>query len=234
MSDNNRTVFNTLSKININEHTDKKGGLTYLPWAWAWGKLLENYPDSTYEVYENIDSLNYHHDGNTAWVKTGVTVKGIELIEYLPIMDFKNNSIIKDRITSFDVNKAIQRSMTKAVARHGLGLYIYAGEDLPDGEIKTAKNPVKDPVNMVMVTPVDNTKAEAAAIIEQLTRDARRDTLCTLLMENPSLDNVAFPLSPKIKTLGQFADWAGQNQESGKIQTFENAIREARKFNKTQ
>ena len=75
---------------------------------------------------------NFHTDGRTCWVKTGVTVEGIEHIEYLPVMDFRNASILLDKVTSFDVNKAIQRSLTKAVARHGLGLYIYAGEDLPD------------------------------------------------------------------------------------------------------
>jgi hypothetical protein len=67
-------------------------------------------------------------------VKTGVTIDGLEHIEYLPVMDFRNASITVDKVTSFDVNKAIQRSLTKAVARHGLGLYIYAGEDLPEGE----------------------------------------------------------------------------------------------------
>ena len=68
------------------------------------------------------------------WVKTGVTVNNIEHIEYLPVMDFKNKSIPVENVTSFDVNKTIQRSLTKACARHGLGLYIYAGEDLPEGE----------------------------------------------------------------------------------------------------
>lgn len=75
----------------------------------------------------------YHTDGKTCWVKTGVTVNGIEHIEYLPVMDNRNRSIPASDVTSFDANKAIQRSLTKACARHGLGLYIYAGEDLPEG-----------------------------------------------------------------------------------------------------
>ena len=128
------TVFETLNGVNVNEHTEKKNGLTYLSWAWAWGELLKRFPDSTYTIYENRDGWNYHTDGKTCWVKTGVTVEGKEYIEYLPVMDFKNRSIPADAVTSFDVNKAIQRSLTKAVARHGLGLYIYAGEDLPEGE----------------------------------------------------------------------------------------------------
>lgn len=128
------TVFETLNGVNVNEHTEKKNGLTYLSWAWAWGELLKRFPDSTYTIYENRDGWCYHTDGKTCWVKTGVTVEGKEYIEMLPVMDFKNRSIPAEAVTSFDVNKAIQRSLTKAVARHGLGLYIYAGEDLPEGE----------------------------------------------------------------------------------------------------
>lgn len=126
------SVFERLNSINVNEHTEKKNGLTYLSWAWAWGTLLKEFPNSTYTVYENADGLLYHHDGKTAWVKTGVTVEGKELIEYLPVMDYRNKSIPVGDITSFDVNKAVQRSLTKAIARHGLGLYIYASEDLPE------------------------------------------------------------------------------------------------------
>lgn len=128
--DNN--YFVELNNVNVNGHTEKKNGLTYLSWAWAWGELKKLHPDAIYTIYENAQGWNYHTDGKTAWVKTGVTVNGIEHIEYLPVMDFKNKSIPADSVTSFDVNKAIQRSLTKAVARHGLGLYIYAGEDLPE------------------------------------------------------------------------------------------------------
>ncbi len=126
--------FNELYGVNVNGHTEKKNGLTYLSWAWAWGEIKKRHPDATYTVYENADGWNYHTDGRTCWVKTGVTVNGIEHIEYLPVMDYKNKSISTENVTSFDVNKAIQRSLTKACARHGLGLYIYAGEDLPEEE----------------------------------------------------------------------------------------------------
>jgi len=138
-----KSVFETLNNINVNNNTEKKGGLTYLSWAWAWETLKSNYPESFFTVYEDKgegreSGVNYFQDGRTAWVKTGVTVEGIEHIEYLPIMDFKNKSIPLDNVTSTDVNKAIQRSLTKAVARHGLGLYIYAGEDLPASEAAEA------------------------------------------------------------------------------------------------
>lgn len=127
-----KSVFEVLNAIDCSEHIEKKQNLSYLSWAWAWQILKKHYPSSFYTIYENADGLNYHTDGRTCWVKTGVTVEGIEHIEYLPVMDFRNASILVDKVTSFDVNKAIQRSLTKAVARHGLGLYIYAGEDLPD------------------------------------------------------------------------------------------------------
>lgn len=126
--------FTELNNINVQDKIEKKNGLSYLSWAWAWGELKKHHPDATYTIYENRDGWNYHTDGSTCWVKTGVTVNGIECVEYLPVMDFKNKSIPLGNVTSFDVNKAIQRSLTKAVARHGLGLYVYAGEDLPECE----------------------------------------------------------------------------------------------------
>ena len=129
-----KSVFEVLNAINVNEHTEKKNNLTYLSWAWAWAEVKKHYPDAQYTIYENANGMNYHTDGRTCWVKTGVTIEGLEHIEYLPVMDYKNASIPAERVTSFDVNKAIQRSLTKAVARHGLGLYIYAGEDLPEAE----------------------------------------------------------------------------------------------------
>lgn len=124
--------FAKLNAVNVNEHTEKKNGLTYLSWPWAWAEVKKAFADSTYTVYENAQGWNYHTDGKTCWVKTGVTVNGIEHIEYLPVMDVRNKSIPANQVTSVDVNKAIQRSLTKACARHGLGLYIYAGEDLPE------------------------------------------------------------------------------------------------------
>lgn len=107
-------------------------GLHYLSWAWAWQIVKAHFPNATYTIYENPDGWNYFTDGKTCWVKTGVTIEGLEHIEYLPVMDARNQSIPHYAVTSTDVNKSIQRSLTKACARHGLGLYIYAGEDLPD------------------------------------------------------------------------------------------------------
>lgn len=137
MADKN--YFEILSGVNVGDKIEKKNGLSYLSWAYAWGELKKRFPDATYTIYENSQGWNYFTDGKTCWVKTGVTVNGIEHIEYLPVMDYRNKSILLSNVTSFDVNKAIQRSLTKAVARHGLGLYIYAGEDLPD--VPTSMSP---------------------------------------------------------------------------------------------
>lgn len=152
--------FVELFQVNVNDKVEKKNGLSYVSWPFAWAEVKKRHPDATYTIYENADGWFYHTDGRTAWVKTGVTINGLEHIEYLPVMDYKNRSIPLDAITSFDVNKAIQRSLTKAVARHGLGLYIYAGEDLPEGEdkpeIKTAKPVVETPA---AYSAPDNIKA---------------------------------------------------------------------------
>lgn len=141
--------FTTLNSINVTDKIEKKNNLSYLSWAWCWGEVKKFDQRAFYTIYEDTEGKNYHTDGRTAWVKTGVTVHfpvpftdadgnesliydELEHIEYLPVMDFRNNSIPLEKITSTDVNKAIQRSLTKACARHGLGLYIYAGEDLPE------------------------------------------------------------------------------------------------------
>lgn len=131
-----KTIFEKLFEINVNKHVEQKNGLSYLSWAYAWSEVKKIYPEANYKVYETENGCIYFTDGRTCWVKTGVTIEGLEHIEYLPVMDYRNKSISVDNITSFDVNKSIQRSLTKALARHGLGLYLYAGEDLPENEIE--------------------------------------------------------------------------------------------------
>ena len=110
MQENN--VFAVLNALNCNEHTERKGNLTYLSWAWAWQMVKSHYPDASYTIYENPDGWNYFTDGRTCWVKTGVTIGGLEHIEYLPVMDARNQSIPLDSVRSVDVNKTIQRSLT--------------------------------------------------------------------------------------------------------------------------
>lgn len=134
-----KSVWDTLSRVNCNGHTEQKNGLTYLSWAWAWSEVKKAYPNAYYTIYERPDGCPYWTDGHTCWVKTGVTIEGLEHIEYLPVMNNRNQSIPLASVTSMDMNKAVQRSLTKACARHGLGIYIYAGEDLPEVEANEAK-----------------------------------------------------------------------------------------------
>jgi hypothetical protein len=162
-----QSVFATLNAINVNEHVEKKSNgrveLSYLSWAWAWAEVKKAYPEAFYTIYENADGWCYHTDGRTCWVKTGVTIEGLEHVEYLPVMDNRNKSIPVNEVTSFDVNKAIQRSLTKAAARHGLGLYIYAGEDLPEAVANDTLNDalvaVRASVSVAELTAVWNNYA---------------------------------------------------------------------------
>ena len=203
-----KSVFEVLNAVNCNEHTEKKNGLTYLSWAWAWAEVKKRYPSATYTIYENKDGLLYHTDGKTAWVKTGVTIEGIELIEYLPVMNYKNESISLDRLTSFDVNKTVQRSLTKACARHGLGLYIYAGEDLPEGEDekpaepkKTASKKKAEPAPAPAPTPADD--KDDFYLVKQLISECKtKEELLKLWEEWPELHEQIKPLfSAKRKEL---------------------------------
>lgn len=165
MADN---YFAVLNGINVNDKVEKKNGLSYLSWAFAWGEVKKLHPDATYTVYETQNGCFYFTDGKTCWVKTGVTINGIEHIEYLPVMDNRNHSIKLENVTSFDVNKSIQRSLTKAIARHGLGLYIYAGEDLPEDD--GAKRTSEEDINVLkrfIVKLYDGDKQQARAYFEE-------------------------------------------------------------------
>lgn len=128
------TVFETLYSVDVSEHIEKKGNLNYLSWAWAWAETKKAFPGASFRIYEDINGMNYHTDGKTAWVKVGVTINDIEMLEHLPIMNNYNRSIPLEKISSFDVNTAIKRCLAKACAMHGLGLFIYAGEDVPEIE----------------------------------------------------------------------------------------------------
>ena len=145
--------FEELNNVNVSDKVEQKNGLNYLSWAYAWGELKKRHPNANSKVYEREDGRIYFDDGRTAWVKVSITVEDIEHIEYLPIMDNRNQSLPLDKITSFNVNTSIQRALTKAIGRHGLGLYIYAGEDLPeseDGEESKTETPKQE--NFVEMT----------------------------------------------------------------------------------
>lgn len=118
--------------INVNEHTEKKNGLTYLSWAWAWAEALKSDPTATWTVHEYNGLPFMRLPDDSAIVKTTVTIKGVSRDCLLPVMDHRNKAIKNP--DAFAVNTAIMRCMTKALSMHGLGLYIYAGEDLPQAD----------------------------------------------------------------------------------------------------
>lgn len=132
--------FEVLSNVDVKDRIKQKNGLNYLSWMWAWHELKKRFPLSYATVHETEDGMLVWKDPNGAHVKTTVTVvweddngevQEHSATEYLPIMDFKNKPVPYDSIDSMQVNKTIQRSLTKCIARLGLGDYIYVNEDLP-------------------------------------------------------------------------------------------------------
>ena len=126
-----KEAINKLLSTNVNNHTEKKNNLTYLSWAWAWAEALKADEDAVYKV-EMFGDKCYMDINGTAMVFVTVTMFRKSVTCQLPVMDFRNKAILNP--DAFAVNTAIMRCMTKALSLHGLGLYIYAGEDLPEGD----------------------------------------------------------------------------------------------------
>lgn len=166
-----KSVFETLNAINVNEHVEKKKTgeknpdgsekfLTYLSWVWAWGQVKQLFPDATYEVRHWGEKPYLNDDQLGIMVETSVTIGGETITMWLPVMDSKNKAMkavpytyktkygdkTVDAATMFDVNKAIMRCLAKNIAMFGLGLYIYAGEDLPEEEAAQAKSDLEQKI----------------------------------------------------------------------------------------
>jgi len=138
------SVYETLSSISVKEKIERKGNLDYLSWANAWAMLKTAYPEAQRKVYEHDHTgFNYFTDGKSAYVKVGIIINNLEHIDYLPVMDFRNNAIPIEKVTAMDVNKTIQRSTAKAIAMHGLGLSLWTGEDIPEMTTTTAPTKVE-------------------------------------------------------------------------------------------
>lgn len=193
-------TFEKLNAINVNDKTESKNGLTYLSWAWAWAEVKKVDPKANYTIYENAMGWNYFTDGNTAWVKTGVTIDGLEHIEYLPIMDYKNKSIPADMITSFDVNKAIQRSLTKACARHGLGLYIYAGEDLPEADMPQTANMTDNDKRAEIKKLIQQTDTDTVVYLLAMSKHFKKEIQSVDEMSGKELDYALMRINEKART----------------------------------
>lgn len=181
MSEEIKNTFQILNDINVSDKLADKMNLKYLSWANAWGYLKGIYPDAFWTVYHRTittteekkivdpngietiiktsttNEVPYFTDGKTCFVKVGVTINSREEIEELPVMDNRNNAVPLSSVTMTLVNKAVQRAFVKACARHGLGLYVYAGEDLPDADKKPPVDykAMADEVNNINFQPLD-------------------------------------------------------------------------------
>lgn len=176
---NEKSVFDKLSAINVNQKTEKKDNLTYLSWAWAWSEFQKVCPTATYEIVKNEQGLPYFEDHSGAIVYTRVSVGNITHEMWLPVMDGKNKAMksepytypVRDwrtkqlvekevkAYTMFDINKSIMRCLTKNLAMFGLGVYIYAGEDLPEVQ---DENVEQKPQPMNIRPKLDNKRLEGA------------------------------------------------------------------------
>lgn len=138
-----KTIWEVLSAVDVSSNTEKKGNLTYLSWAWAWAEVKKRFPSATYVIYRNPHTNQQwdYQEGVGYMCSTSVTIQEETLEMWLPVMDYKNKSMISNA-TTFDINKTIMRCLTKNLAMFGLGHYIYAGEDLPNSQ---ADNLVSSP-----------------------------------------------------------------------------------------
>ena len=150
-----KSVFETLSAINVNDKVEKKSNLTYLSWAWAWAEVKKKYPDATYEVLRDpqTDKPWFFDSALGYMTMTNVTIKGQTLEMWLPVMDGANKAMLDtprtyttrygeksvEAASMFDINKTIMRCLTKNLAMFGLGHYIYAGEDIPETKPQPAE-----------------------------------------------------------------------------------------------
>lgn len=162
MSEKTKSVFETLSAINVNDKAEKKSGLTYLSWAWAWGEVKKIYPDAIYHIVRcPVSQAVYSFDADLGYmVMTSVTIQEQTLQMWLPVMDGANKAMKNvsydyttrygdksvEQASMFDINKTLMRCLVKNLAMFGLGHYIFAGEDLPENESDDVANTTSKPL----------------------------------------------------------------------------------------
>lgn len=176
--------FIELSAIDVSKHVKTKNGLRYLSWMWAWIELKKRYPLSYSTVHETEDGMLVWKDPVGCHVKTSITIvweedgelKDHTVTEYLPCMDFKNKAIPYENVDAMVVNKTIQRSLTKCIARLGIGSYLFVNEDLPEevGEVKEIKEAIKAIVSKKVVLS-DKAKGKVAELCKEAEEKANPD-----------------------------------------------------------
>lgn len=203
-------VFDTLNAINVNDRTEKKKTgsteLTYLSWTWAWAEVKKRYPDAHYEIVMH-DGLPYVYDENTGYmVFTNVTIEGITHMMWLPVMDGANKAMKNapyeystkygkksvESASMFDINKTIMRCLVKNLAMFGLGLYIYAGEDLPEVEAEEQKGSIEASreVGAKKVAKIEGVELEALKAI--LDGNGIKEETILSLYNVRSLDEITY------------------------------------------
>ena len=157
--------FEEIYSLNVNDKVERKGNLAYLSWAWAWAEFKKHYPKATYCVDKFDGTYCTGNETIGYMVRTEVFADDLQYEMWLPVMDMRNNTILKPKMT--EINKTIMRCLTKNLAMFGLGLYIYAGEDLPEdldgnGEDETKAQPIKQTAeNKPKTPPKTNEKAKS-------------------------------------------------------------------------
>lgn len=161
-----------------------------MPWASAWEEVKKIYPDATYTVYRKVidefgNTRFWHDDGKSGWVEVGVTINGLEHVVTLPIMNLQNKAIAAENITSVEANKSLMRCLTKACAFHGLGLYVFRGEDLPE-EAKEM-NDLVDKIGSLIKKKTElseNAKAKVQELCKAAEREAHPEFEADLISGN--------------------------------------------------
>lgn len=202
------SVFETLNNLDLSKKTKEKNDLTYTPWAAAWAEVKKVYPDATFCVTpQTMDGYGntrfWHDDGKSGWVEVSVTIQDETQTETLAIMDYRNNSIPAEKITSTDANKSVKRCLVKALALHGLGIYVYMGEDLPE-ELKMAnalRSEIKDLIDK-KVKLSDFAKEKVIELCKNAEKEANPNMEDDLIRGNPkNIDDIDILTELKQKLL---------------------------------
>ena len=193
-----QNYFAHLNQINVSEHLERKGAFSYLSWPFAVAQLRLADPSATWEV-RRFDGLPYLKSDCGHFVEVAVTVQGVTLSQIHPVLDAKNRPIAEP--SSFDINTSIQRCLVKAIALHGLGLYIYAGEDLPDtnGSTEPAK-PIRppEPAATTAATPARVNVKQLDAIRRALSQTGTGERRLLDYFQVEHLEDLAYDDFPRV------------------------------------